>query len=274
MSVNECCAAERALSIPQSRSCKSPEHQSPEAVGTPFFKMQYIDSATTPCPPVCSIEAEIEQMPFGAVTYLTISDTRREFLLRLNQMDLPHLRILDILFPAYHPDPISPAVAFDFNPQRHLTELSFSHSMSLSYDFARCTSLVSLGVFHRGPERPPLSLPPSLKQLCLHNTFSASMEPSLDQLSDLVNLELGGNPTATDVVRQLRSLPQSLTQLHLGDGFLTDLQQLSRLTNLNKLFIPQIPTLQQLQCIRQLHQLRHVEITGRTGMVCLCQVTP
>lgn len=245
------------------------DRHSTEAVGTPFFKMQYVDTATHPCPPVCGIEADIEQMPFGAVTHLTMSDTRKELLLRLNQMDLPHLQKMDIHFPAYDYDPISPAVAFHLNPQWHLTELSFSHSLFLSYDFAQCTSLVSLGISHRSPERPPLSVPPFLTQLSLHNTYSASMEHSLHQLSNLVSIKLGGSPTNTDVARQLPSLPQSLTQLHLWDGLFTDLQQLSRLTNLKKLFVPQIPTPQQLQCIRQLRQLRHVEVTGCKGMVCL-----
>lgn len=65
-------------------------------------------------------------------------------------------------------------------------------------------------------------------------------------------------------------LPYSMVELVLWHALLTDLQELTRLTDLKKLIMPVPPTQQQLHIIRHLRQLRLLEVTGRAGMFIIC----
>lgn len=207
--------------------------------------------------------------PFYALTQLTISATAWPAIFACDEIDLPLLQVLDFRFALpliwssenWHAD----ESAVILGPQLNLAELYIAGSSNVSFDLARCTSLRSVGITYKAPVKPVLSLPPFLMTLCLHNMLSASCDLHLDELQDLVSIKLGGRAADADATRQLPSLPQSLAELDLWDGLLTDLQQLSRLTNLQRLVMPDAPTEQQLQSIRQLRHLRHVEVPRRKG---------
>ena len=81
-----------------------------------------------------------------------------------------------------------------------------------------------------------MSLLPFLTRLCLYNILSASTDPGLYSLDDLVSIKLGGSRplrgASKDFTRQLPILPYGTVELDLWDGLLNDLQYLTRLTNL------------------------------------------
>lgn len=177
---------------------------------------------------------------FYAVTHLSLEAPIWPAVFGLNEVDLPLLRILDVSF-FYTPGLLPDMNVVALSPQLNLAELYIMDSCNSSFDLVKCTSLRSIGITHKGPVKPALGLPPFLTKLCLDNILSASSDLQLDGLQDLSSILLGGRVASTDVTRQLPSLPQSVIELDLRDGLLTNLQQLSRLTNLKKLFMVDAP---------------------------------
>ena len=233
-------------------------------ISKPFLRM---DGRFT----VWGIQDWVSKLPFQALTHLTVHQAERwpDALFDLPESDLQHLRVLDIRFPH---SCSSSSVPVKLKSKVNLTDLYIADSSHLIYDFAQCTSLASLSITHKVSVKPCISLPPFLTRLCLHNTLSASTDPRLHTLDHLIEVKLGGRVTSTDITRQLPSLPSSTVKLDLWDGLLTDLQQLTRLTNLKKLSLPDAPTEQQLQIIRQLRQMRWLDVTGRQGSFSCCIV--
>ena len=234
----------------------------PAAASKPFLRM---DGRF----PDCGSQHWVSHLPFWAVTHLTIhgADGWPGVFVALSAARLQQLRVLDIQFP-YSCDTRDEAVSLDSNLR--LTHLYMADSSFKRYDFAHCTSLVSLNIMHISDMKPALSLPPFLTRLCLHGTLPASRDPELQNLDKLVSIKLGGRASGIDTTRQLPSLPYSTTELDLWDGLLTSLQQLTRLTNLKKLSMPDRPTQQQLHIILQLRQLRWLDVIGCQGMFQVC----
>lgn len=219
----------------------------------------------------CDNQKWISMLPFAALQHLTLYDAQvwpgvfRTF----HESCWQCLTILDVRFATRsHASIFSTDMAIVLDSRMRLRELFIVESSYLSYDLAQCTTLRVLGIVQKGPRKPALHLPPFLTELTLHDVLSCSPVPGLAGLSDLRRIKLGGRVAGIDVTRQLPSLPQSTTELDLWDGLFTDLQQLTRLTNLKKLLVPDPPTEDQLQIIRQLRQLRHLDVTGREGMPC------
>ena len=150
-----------------------------------------------------------------------------------------------------------------------LHELYLCDGRCEEYDLAQVTSLVKLGITHWGQGKPKLTLPPHLTWLCLHNTLAASLDPNLTCLEELCSLKLGGRVAGANISRKLPCLPPSLVSLDLWDGLITDLQELTRLTDLKRLVMPEPPDQQQMSVIKRLRQLRRLDITTRQGECCL-----
>ena len=219
----------------------------------------------------CDDHRLISMLPLAALQHLTISIIQEwpGMFSILDESCWQCLAVLDVRFATSHDASIfSTDRAIVLDSRMRLRELYIADSSYLSYDLAQCTTLRVVGIIQKGPRKPALHLPPFLTNLTLHNILSRSTDLGLAGLSDLTSIKLGGRVAGIDVTRQLPCLPKSTTELDLWDGLLTDLQHLTRLTNLKKLLMPDPPTEHQLQIIRQLRQLRHLDVTGRAGMPC------
>ena len=219
----------------------------------------------------CDDQRWISVLPFAALQHLTLSGAQvwPGVFSSFSESCWQCLTVLDVRFATSHDASIfSRDRAIVLDSRMRLRELYIADSSHLSYDLAQCTTLRVVGIIQKGPTKPALHLPPFLTKLTLHNVLSKSTDLGLAGLSDLTSIKLGGRVAGIDVTRQLPCLPQSTAELDLWDGLLTDLQHLTRLSNLKKLLMPDPPTEHQLQIIRQLRQLRHLGVTGRAGMPC------
>ena len=230
-------------------------------VGMPFLRM---DGRL----PYCDQNWNSE-LPFAALQHLTISGAHvwpGAFSYR-SQSCWPNLAVLDVRFATHARSP--PNVVLSLDSRIRLRELYIAESSYILYELAACTTLRVVGILNKEARVHILQLPPFLTDLTLHNVLSRDTPLGLlPGLSELTSIKLGGSRRGRNCTTQLPSLPQSIVELDLWDGLLTDLQQLTRLTNLKKLLMPDPPTEDQLQIIRQLPHLRHLDVTGRAGMPC------
>lgn len=137
----------------------------------------------------------------------------------------------------------------------------------MSYDFAQCTTLCSLNIVHKGFSKAAVSIPPFLTRLCLNNVMPGTTDLDLHHCDDIVIVKLGGITADSSATRCLPILPCSTVELELCGTCVAylNLQELTRLTNLKKLTMPDPPTQQQVQTIRQLHQLRWLNVYCQLG---------
>ena len=80
-------------------------------------------------------------------------------------------------------------------------------SSSRICNLAKYITLTSLGITHKGSQKPYLLLPPYWTRLCIHDTLSTSSVLHLECLVDLVNPKLGGRAASKNFTRPLSSLP-------------------------------------------------------------------
>ena len=113
-----------------------------------------------------------------------------------------------------------------------------------------------------------LALPSSMISIALVSPAASIAVPSLQGCVGLRSVSLGADITCDKDLRQLPALPQTVTHLALSHHHITGFQQLTRLTDLRELHMPQPPTEQQLLIIKQLRQLRNLEIIA-LGIPCL-----
>lgn len=243
---------------------KQEEQHDTKTCATPVLRMESELVVTCPNTPW------LEFIPFAALTHLHVRQASHFpwFYSKPNASGLQCLTVLDITF-----DMIINREPIKLDSKCLLHELYLHGGSFVCYDLAEVTSMVRLSITHRDRVKPKLTLPPHLTWLCLHNTLAASTDPSLTRLEDLSSLKLGGRVVGADVSRKLPSLPPSLVSLDLWDGLITDLQELTRLTNLKRLIKPEAPDQQQMSVIRRLRQLRRLEVTKRQGGCCSCLST-
>ena len=206
------------------------------------------------------------ELPFAALQHLTMSGAHvwpGAFSYRSTSC-WPHLAVLDMRFATHARLSLNAKLSLD--SRIRLRELYIVESSYIWYELAECTTLRVVGILNKDAIAHILQPPPFLTHLNLYNVLPRYTAPGLlAGLSDLTSIKLGGRRGGT---RQLPSSPQSIVELDLWDGVLTDLQQLTRLTNPKKMLMPDPPTEHQLQIIWQLPHLRHVNVTGRAGMPC------
>ena len=198
------------------------------------------------------------------MTHLTIVDAHKwpVALFLAGKNPLPNLEFLAVSFASLVSSDMDGII---FSADSQLRELYISGTTCTFVDLSTCSSLVSLGIIHRGHEAPTIDLPTSLQKLYLHNVLRQDSHEVLVTLSNLTHLQLGGRTTTKGALKSLPQLHEKLIHLDLWDGCVTELQKLSHLTNLKKLTMPLPPTTEQLAAIKQLRQLRHIEVTTHQG---------